>query len=128
MFGLCRAEGIGILPWSPLARGKLTRSWDEGTARSGSDEFGKKLYARTEEADRAVAERVARIAERRGVPRAQVALAWMLHNRLITSPIIGATKTHHLDDAVAALTLTLAPEELSALEEPYVPHPVLGFE
>jgi len=128
MFGLCRAEGIGILPWSPLARGKLTRPWDEGTARSGTDEFGKKLYARTEEADRAVAERVARIAERRGVPPAQVALAWMLHNRLITSPIVGATKQHHLDDAVAALALTLAPEELSALEEPYVPHPVLGFE
>ncbi len=128
MFGLCRAEGIGILPWSPLARGKLTRSWDEGTARSGSDEFGKKLYARTEEADRAVADRVARIAERRGVPRAQVALAWMLHNRLITAPIVGATKEHHLDDAVAALALTLAPEELSALEQPYVPHPVLGFE
>jgi len=128
MFGLCRAEGIGILPWSPLARGKLTRPWDEATSRSGTDEFGKKLYARTEEADRAVAKRVAEIAERRGVPRAQIALAWMLHNRLITSPIVGATKQHHLDDAVAALTLTLAPEEISALEEPYVPHPVLGFE
>ena len=128
MFGLCRAEGIGILPWSPLARGKLTRPWDEATSRSGTDEFGKKLYARTEEADRAVAERVAQLAERKGVPRAQVALAWMLHNRLITSPIVGATKEQHLEDAVAALTLMLAPEELSALEEPYVPHPVLGFE
>jgi len=128
MFGLCRAEGIGIIPWSPLARGKLTRPWDESTSRSGTDEFGKKLYARTEEADRAVAERVAQLAERKGVPRAQVALAWMLHNRLITSPIVGATKEQHLEDAVAALTLMLAPEELSALEEPYVPHPVLGFE
>ncbi len=129
MMGLCAAEGIGVIPWSPLARGRLARPWDEraSTERAGSDEFGKTLYARTEEADRVVVERVGEIAAARGVPRAQVALAWLLAKPAVTSPIIGATKPHHLEDAVAALSIGLTPEEMARLEEPYVPHPVLGF-
>jgi 1-deoxyxylulose-5-phosphate synthase len=129
MMGLCQAEGIGVIPWSPLARGRLTRPWDErqSTERSETDQFGKTLYAQTEDADRQVIERVARIAEGRGVSMAQVALAWMLAKPFITAPIVGATKPHHLEDAVAALSLTLSSEEIASLEEPYVPHPVLGF-
>lgn len=129
MMQLCAAEGVGVIPWSPLARGRLARTWREqrSTERSGSDEFGKKLYSRTEEADRMVIERVAELATRRGVPQAQVALAWMLSKPFITSPIVGATKPHHLDDALAALTLKLSPDEITQLEEPYVPHPVSGF-
>ncbi len=129
MMGLCAAEGIGVIPWSPLARGRLARPWDqkESTERAGSDEFGKTLYARTEEADRAVVDRVGEVAAARGVPRAQIALAWLLSKRAVTSPIIGATKPHHLEDAVAALSIKLTSEEMARLEEPYVPHPVLGF-
>jgi aryl-alcohol dehydrogenase-like predicted oxidoreductase len=129
MMGLCAAEGIGVIPWSPLARGRLARPWDEraGTERAGSDEFGKTLYASTEEADRAVVDRVGEVAAARGVPRAQIALAWLLNKPAVTSPIIGATKPHHLEDAVAALSINLTPEEMTRLEEPYVPHPVLGF-
>ena len=127
MLPLCAAEGIGVIPWSPLARGRLTRDWDETSARSETDEFGKKLYARTGEADRKVVERVAEVAARRGVPRAQIALAWVLAKPGVTAPIVGATKLQHLDDALAALTLTLSPEEIAALEEPYVPHAVAGF-
>jgi 1-deoxyxylulose-5-phosphate synthase len=128
MLGLCRAEGIGILPWSPLARGKLTRPWESGpTARAETDEFGKSLYAQTQDADRRVVERVIQVAQARGVPPAQVALAWMLHKPGVTSPIVGASKPHHLEDAVAALSLDLSAEEMVVLEEPYVPHPVLGF-
>jgi aryl-alcohol dehydrogenase-like predicted oxidoreductase len=129
MMGLCEAEGIGVIPWSPLARGRLARPWDEraGTERAGSDEFGKTLYASTEEADRAVVDRVGEVAAARGVPRAQIALAWLLNKPAVTSPIIGATKPHHLEDAVAALSINLTPEEMTRLEEPYVPHPVLGF-
>ena len=130
MIGLCRAEGIGVIPWSPLARGRLARPWDQkgSTERAGTDEFGKKLYARTEEADKAVVDRLGEIAARREVPRARVALAWMLARPGITAPIVGATKPEHLEDAVAALEIRLTPEEAAALEEPYVPHPVLGFE
>ena len=130
MMPLCVAEGIGVIPWSPLARGRLTRPWDQRgtTQRAGSDEFGKKLYARTEEADRRIVERVAEIARARGVSQAQIALAWMLDKPFVTSPIIGATKPQHLEDALAALSLKLTPEEMGRLEEPYVPHPVLGFE
>ncbi len=129
MIGLCAAEGIGVIPWSPMARGRLARPWDQrsSTERAGSDEFGKTLYARTEEADRIVVDRVGELAAARGVPRAQIALAWMLHKPAVTAPIIGATKPHHLEDAVAALSITLTPEEIARLEEPYIPHPVLGF-
>jgi aryl-alcohol dehydrogenase-like predicted oxidoreductase len=129
MTGLCVAEGVGMIPWSPLARGRLARAWDDRlkTERAGSDEFGKTLYARTEEADRVVIDRVGEIAAARGVSRAQVALAWLLAKPGVSSPIVGATKPHHLEDAVAALSISLAPEEMARLEEPYVPHPVLGF-
>ena len=127
MLGLCADQGIGIIPWSPLARGKLTRPWDQSTERAQTDEFGKTLYRATEDADRKVVEAVAALAEARDVPRAQIALAWMLSKSVITSPIIGATKMSHLEDAVAALDVTLSPDEVASLEAPYVPHPVLGF-
>jgi aryl-alcohol dehydrogenase-like predicted oxidoreductase len=97
------------------------------TGRAGTDEFGKILYARTETADRAVVDRLGAVAEARGLPRAQVALAWLLHKPGVTAPIIGATRPHHLEDAAAALAIKLTPQELAQLEEPYVPHPVLGF-
>ena len=128
MMGLCQAEGIGVIPWSPLARGRLTRPWEsEPTARIQTDEYGKFLYTQTEEADRRVVERVQQVAGARGVPPAQVALAWLLQKPGVTSPIIGASKPHHLEDAVAALDLKLSAEEMAALEEAYVPHPVLGY-
>ena len=129
MMGLCAAERIGVIPWSPLARGRLTRPWDqrEGTERAASDEFGKKLYGRTEDADRLVVERVAEIARAHEVPPAQIALAWILSKAFMTSPIIGATKPNHLEDAVIALSIKLTSEEIARLEEPYVPHPVVGF-
>ena len=128
MIPLCQSEGIGIIPWSPLARGRLARPWQaENTKRSGTDQFGKSLYSQTEEVDRKVVDRVGRISEQLGAARAQVALTWMLSKPAITAPIVGATKPHHLSDAVAALSLHLTPEQISALEEPYVPHPVLGF-
>jgi aryl-alcohol dehydrogenase-like predicted oxidoreductase len=128
MIGLCVAERIGVLPWSPLARGRLTRAWQsEATRRSETDRFGNTMYSRTEEDDRKVVDRLGEIAEQRGVPRAQVALAWLLSRPAVTAPIVGATRPHHLEDAVAALSLHLEPDEVSALEEPYVPHPVLGF-
>ncbi|NES14778.1 MULTISPECIES: aldo/keto reductase [Micromonospora] len=127
MLPLCTDQGIAVIPWSPLARGRLTRDWGERTARTETDEFGKGLYARTEEPDRAVVDAVARIAEKRGVPRAQVALAWVARNPAVTAPIVGATKPHHLTDAVAALELELTDDEVAALEAPYVPHPVAGF-
>ena len=127
MMPLCAAEGVGVIPWSPLARGRLTRDWSETTNRLESDEFGKTLYNATADADRKVVERVAEVASQRGVPRAQVALAWLLHKSFITAPIVGASKPHHLDDAVAAVALKLTAEEVSSLEEPYAPHPVVGF-
>ena len=129
MFGLCQAQGIGVIPWSPLARGKLARPWEDqpSTDRARTDEFGKKLYAHTEAADRAVVNRVIEIAAKRGLPQAQVSLAWMLHKPIVTAPIIGASKPGHLDDAVAALSVDLSAEEIAALEEPYVPHAVAGF-
>jgi len=128
MIGLCRAEGIAVIPWSPLARGRLTRAWNsETTSRSETDKFMKILYSGTEEADHKVVDRLGEIAEKRGIPRAQVALAWLLAKPGVTAPIVGATKPHHLEDAVAALTLNLTADEMTALEEPYVPHPVLGF-
>ncbi len=128
MLPLCAEEGIGVIPWSPLARGRLTRPWGEaGSGRAETDEYGKKLYAGTEESDRAVVERLNKLAGEKNVPPAQVALAWMLQQPVVTAPIIGATKMKHLDDAAAALKLKLSPNEIAALEQPYVPHPVLGF-
>jgi aryl-alcohol dehydrogenase-like predicted oxidoreductase len=128
MMPLCRSEGIGVIPWSPLARGRLTRAWQsETTRRYETDQFGKRLYSQTEESDRKVVDRLGQVAERRGVPRAQVALAWLLSKPGVTLPIVGATKAHHLEDAVAALSLHLTPEEIASLEELYTPHPVLGF-
>ncbi|MGB2654420.1 MAG: aldo/keto reductase, partial [Candidatus Acidiferrum sp.] len=121
-------EGIGVIPWSPLARGRLTRPWQgENTKRFETDQFGKTLYAKTEEADHKVVDRLGELSEKRGAPRAQLALAWMLSKPFVTSPIVGATKPHHLTDAVAALSLRLTADEIASLEEPYTPHPVLGF-
>ncbi|MBS7813115.1 aldo/keto reductase [Roseococcus pinisoli] len=127
MLPLCRAEGIGVIPWSPLARGRLTRDWDTNSARIETDEVGKRLYAKTAEADRKVVERVAEVAARLGRSRAQVALAWVLARPGVTAPIVGATKPHHLEEALKALELKLSPEDIAALEEPYVPHAVVGF-
>lgn len=126
MLPLCREEGIGVIPWSPLAKGRLTRDWNEQTARSEIDEVGKAFYAKMAEADRKVVEVVAEIAAKRGIPSAQVALAWVLQKKPVISPIIGATKPNHLEDAVAALSVTLEPSDIARLEEPYVPHPVIG--
>ena len=130
MMPFCHEQGIGVIPWSPLARGRLTRPWDEkgATQRAGSDEFGNKMYAHTEQADRAVVERVTEIAKARGIPQAQIALAWLFTKPYITAAIIGATKPHHLEDAIAALSAQLSAEEIAKLEQPYTPHPVLGFE
>lgn len=128
MMPFCQSEGIGVIPWSPLARGRLGRPWkSESTKRLETDQFGKVLYSKTEDADKAVIDRLADLSTRRGVPMAQLALAWMLSKPFVTSPIIGATKPHHLTDAIAAVSLRLSPEEIAALEEPYTPHPVLGF-
>ncbi|HEY0560307.1 MAG TPA: aldo/keto reductase, partial [Frankiaceae bacterium] len=125
MLPLCAAEGIAVIPWSPLARGRLARPWDTATERSNSDAFGSSLY--THDSDRTIVERVGEIAEARGVPRAQIALAWLASKPAVTAPIVGATKPHHLEDAVDALSITLTADELRRLEEPYVPHPVVGF-
>jgi aryl-alcohol dehydrogenase-like predicted oxidoreductase len=127
MLPLCKAEGIGVIPWSPMARGRLTRDWSETTDRLDTDEFGKTLYAKTEEADKRIVAKVGEIAKARGVPRAQVALAWVLAKPEVTAPIIGATKPHHLEDAVAALSLKLTDEETKGLEALYVPHETTGF-
>jgi aryl-alcohol dehydrogenase-like predicted oxidoreductase len=124
MLPLCADQGIGVIPWSPLARGRLARDWDVTSARSATDEFGKSLY---QEGDRQIVEAVTRIADARGVSRAQVALAWLMHKPQVTAPIVGAGKTQHLDDALAALTLHLTEEEIAQLEKPYTPHPIAGF-
>lgn len=127
MLPLCRAEGIGLIPWSPLARGRLTRDWDDKTARSETDEFGKNLYKETADADRKIVDQVAAVAAERGLPRAQIALAWVLQKTPVNAPIVGPTKPLHIEDAVAAVTVKLTTEEISKLEEAYVPHPVRGF-
>jgi 1-deoxyxylulose-5-phosphate synthase len=126
MMPLCAAEGIGVIPWSPLARGRLTREWDTKTARTQTDEYGNKLYVHTVDADRRVVEEAAKIAIARGVPMARVALAWVAQKPFITAPIIGASKPQHLTDAVAALSLKLEPAEIAQLEAPYVPRAVAG--
>jgi aryl-alcohol dehydrogenase-like predicted oxidoreductase len=126
MMPLCAAERIAVLPWSPLARGRLTRVWDTETTRSRTDEYGNKLYVSTVEGDRQVVEQVAAIAAARGVPKAQVALAWVAQKPFVTAPIVGASKPQHLDDAVAALTLKLEATEIARLEAPYMPHAIVG--
>jgi len=126
MLPLCKAEGIGVIPWSPLARGRLTRDWDTSTARTETDAFGKTLYAKTADADRKVVEALAAVATRLGRPRAQVALAWVLHRPEVSAPIVGATRLEQLDDTVAALSLQLSPADIAELEAPYVPHAVIG--
>jgi 1-deoxyxylulose-5-phosphate synthase len=123
MLPLCADLGVGVIPWSPLARGRLTRDWDAETARTETDEFGASLYR---DEDRAVVDTVAAVAARRGVPRAQVALAWLLHQPVVTSPIVGVTKPTHLDDAVAAVDLSLSPDELEELGAGYLPHAISG--
>jgi 1-deoxyxylulose-5-phosphate synthase len=125
MMRLCRSEGVGTTPWSPLARGRLARPWadEPPTDRAKTDAFGKSLYVKTEDLDRPVVDRVAEIARERGVPMAQIAMAWLLRQPGVTSPIVGATKPHHLDDAIAAASLKLTDEEALRLEELYRPHP-----
>lgn len=127
MLPYCLDQGVGTLPWSPLARGRLTRDWGVATNRTETDNFGSSLYKQAEDSDRRVVTAVADVAKERGVSRAQVALAWLLHQPVVTAPIVGVTKPHHLDDAVAAVDLKLSDEELSRLEEHYVPHRPEGF-
>lgn len=127
MLPLCKEEKIGVIPYSPLASGRLTRDWAVTTHRSETDQIQKSKYDGTADADRLVVERVAAIAEKYGVPRIHIALAWLLQKAPVTSPIIGATKLSHLEDAVGALSLTLTPQEIMFLEEPYTPHPIIGF-
>jgi aryl-alcohol dehydrogenase-like predicted oxidoreductase len=126
MMPLCADAGLGVLPWSPLARGRLTREWDAETPRIRSDEYGSKLYTTAIDSDRRIVGEVAAIASARGVPRAQVALAWVAQHSVVTAPIVGASKPHHLDDAVAALSLDLTASEMKQLESPYVPRAVAG--
>ncbi|MFK0284356.1 aldo/keto reductase [Streptomyces sp. NPDC090499] len=123
MLPLCADQSVGVLPWSPLARGRLTRDWGTVTERSANDNFGGRLY---QEGDRAIVEAVTRIADDRGVPRAQVAMSWLLHQNTVTAPIIGASKPNHIEDAVAAVELQLSDKELEELQEPYGPHPISG--
>ncbi|WP_329172070.1 aldo/keto reductase [Streptomyces sp. NBC_01477] len=124
MLPLCADQGVGVIPWSPLARGRLTRAWDTTSARSETDEFGKTLYQDT---DRHIVDAVAVIAEERGVTRAQVALAWLLRQPSVSAPIVGATKPQHLDDAVASVGLRLSDDECKRLEEHYTPRGIAGF-
>jgi aryl-alcohol dehydrogenase-like predicted oxidoreductase len=124
MMPLCVDQGVGVIPWSPLARGRLTRDWDDATSRSETDEFGKGLY---KPEDQVIVERVAEVALELGMPRAQVALAWVLSKSFVTSPIVGATKEAHIDDAVAACDIQLSAEHIARLEEPYTPHESVGF-
>ncbi len=126
MLPLCADARIAVLPWSPLARGRLTRDWSTETPRTRTDPYGKSLFAATEASDRKIVDQVAAIATARGVPRAQVALAWLLQKSAVTAPIVGASKPQHLDDAVAALELRLNEAEIGQLEAPYVPHAVVG--
>ncbi|CAN7427688.1 aldo/keto reductase [Rhizobium rhizogenes] len=127
MLPFCEDQKIAVIPWSPLARGRLTRDWDEATARTESDEFGKTLYTQALESDRKVVEAVGVIAKARGIARAQVATAWILQKSAVTAPIVGASKPGHIADAIASLAVKLTPEEIEALESPYVPHGVAGF-
>ncbi|MEU6539190.1 aldo/keto reductase [Streptomyces sp. NPDC047000] len=123
MLPLCADQGVGVLPWSPLARGRLTRDWDTVTGRSANDAYGSRLYL---EGDRAVVDAVTRVAGARGVPRAQVALAWLLHQDTVAAPVVGVARPGHLEDAVAAVELVLGEEESAELERPYTPHAISG--
>ena len=123
MLPLCHDQGVGVIPWSPLARGRLTRPWDTETARTESDQFGRKLFT---DQDRTTVEKVLEVAERRGAPPAQVALAWLLAQPVVTSPIVGITRPEHLSDAVAAVDLELDAEEIAELGADYVPHAIAG--
>lgn len=129
MLGLCRAEGIGVIPWSPLARGRLARPWEvePTTKRGATDTYGTSLYDASERSDREIVDRTNELAGRRGVPPARIALAWLVHDPVVTAPIVGASKPKHIEDAVAALDLDLTPDEIAFLEEPYVPHRIAGF-
>jgi aryl-alcohol dehydrogenase-like predicted oxidoreductase len=129
MTALCRDKGVGMIPWSPLARGRLARgaSSSEATSQSKTDRFGKALYDATADADARILERLDSVAKARGVPNAQVALAWLLRQGGVTAPIVGATKMQHLDDAIAAVSVKLSDAEARLLEENYVPHSVVGF-
>ena len=130
MLALCADQGIGVVPWSPLARGRLARAWEDkpSTVRGGSDPWGDGVYAASKAADKAVVDRVGEVAARLGVSRAQVALAWLLHQPTVTAPIVGATQPHHLEEAVAALSVSLPLAEIAALEAPYAPHAVAGID
>jgi len=123
MLPLCADQGVGVIPWSPLARGRLAREWGAATARSETDAFGQSLYAAE---DRLIAEQLARVADSRGMPRAQIALAWLGSRPAVSAPIVGATRPQHLQDAVASLSIELTPGEIEQLEQPYVPHRIAG--
>lgn len=127
MLPLCYQEGVAVIPWSPLARGRLTRPWGETTARVVSDEVGKKLYNESDENDAQIAERLGSIAEETGATRAQVALAWLLSKPGIAAPIIGASREEQLEELLQAVDLTLKPEQVAEMETPYKQHPVVGF-
>ncbi|QJC89460.1 Putative ion channel associated aldo-keto reductase [Bacillus subtilis] len=126
MLPLCKEEKMGVTPYSPLASGRLTREWSETTHRSETDQIQKSKYDATADADRLVVERLAAIGEKHGVSRTHIALAWLLQKEPVTAPIIGATKMSHLEDAVRALSVKLTSEDIALLEEPYVPHPIVG--
>ncbi|WP_312148410.1 aldo/keto reductase [Paenibacillus odorifer] len=126
MLPLCKEEGIGVIPYSPLASGRLTRDWSESTLRSENDQVQRIKYDSTADTDRAIVDRVAELAVKHDVPRAHIALAWLLQKEPVTAPIVGATKISHLEDAVASLSVSLTPEEVAYMEEPYVPHTIKG--
>lgn len=128
MLPLCKAEKIGVIPYSPLAGGRLTRDPQEKTHRSETDQIAKQKYDATADADRLIVDQVAAIAEKHGVPRVRIALAWLLQKEPVTAPIVGATEISHLEEAVAALSITLTPEEIASLEEQYVPHRIVGHQ
>jgi aryl-alcohol dehydrogenase-like predicted oxidoreductase len=127
MLPLCADQGVGLIPWSPMARGRLARPWDTHTARTETDAYGKTLYNASQEADRRVVDAVQRVAQRLGVPMARVALAWVLDKPGVSAPIVGATKIEQLDEAAAAVSLQLSDEDVAELEAPYLPHAVVGF-
>ncbi len=127
MLPLCADQGIAVIPWSPLARGRLAREWAAETDRSKADGWADKIYAPMADNDHAIVDQVGKVATKRDVPRAQVALAWLIQKPEVTAPIVGVSKSRHLDDAIAALDLKLTADEIAALEEPYLPHPVAGF-
>ena len=127
MLGLCRAEGVAVLPWSPLARGRLSRPWDAPTERARRDDWGNAVYAPSAEADKMVVDRLGEVAEARGISRSQIALAWLLSKPTVTAPIVGVTRLEHLEDALAAVRVVLSQDDIARLEAPYVPHAVAGF-